>query len=96
MFVKVSESNRYFLASASGILAGVLWTYAVGQLLGPWFDAFSLSLLFCWIAGGASDTISAMLYHESRKRAAIIAVPLILILSVSAWTLSKSLCSSTR
>lgn len=34
--------------------------------------------------------ILAMLYHESNRRAAIFAVPVILVLSLSAWTLNKS------
>jgi hypothetical protein len=89
--VKVPAVPRYCLAGASGIVAGVLWAHAVGQLLGPWLGAFSLPILFCWIAGGASGMILAMLYHESTRRSAIFAVPVILVLSLGAWTLSKSL-----
>lgn len=89
--VKVPALPRSCLAGVSGIVVGVLWTYAVGQLLGPWLSAFSLPILLCWIAGGASGMILAMLYHEGTRRAALIAVPVILVLSLSAWTLSKSL-----
>ena len=88
---KVPAVSRYCIAGASGMLAGVLWSYAIAQLLGPWLGAFSLPILFCWMAGGASGIILAMLYYESNRRAALIAVPVILVLSLSAWTLSKSL-----
>jgi hypothetical protein len=90
-FVKVSPLPRFLLAGASGIVTGVLWTYAVAQLLGPWVGAFSLPVLFCWIAGGTSGMISALLYHESRGRTAMIAIPVILVSTLSALTLSKSL-----
>lgn len=88
---KVPVFARYCLAGAAGIVAGVLWTYAVGQLLGPWVGAFSLPILFCWIGGGASGMIVATLYREkTRRRAALIAIPVILFLSASAWALSRS------
>jgi len=89
--VKMPALLRYCLAGASGVVVGVLWTYVVGQLLGPWLGAFSLPILLCWIAGGASGMILTMLYQENRRHAALISVSVILVLTVSAWTLSKSL-----
>lgn len=49
---------QYVICGIAGILAGIIWTFLVAGLLGPWFGAFSVPVIVCWLTGG----LSAMLF----------------------------------
>jgi hypothetical protein len=49
------------LSAVSGCVFGVLWTYLVGRLLGPWIGAFGAPVLLCWISAGATSFFAARL-----------------------------------
>ena len=48
---------RYCAAVIAGALIGVVWTFIVALLVGPWFLAFSFPVLSCWVAGGVSGMV---------------------------------------
>ena len=41
----------WFSLIVFGPVVAVAWTYVVGSILGPWFQTFSIPVLFCWLAG---------------------------------------------
>ena len=47
-----SLALKYLIGLALGSVSGFLWTMVVATLLGPWFGAFSLPVLACWVVGG--------------------------------------------
>ena len=47
-----SLALRYLISLALGSVSGFLWTLVVATLLGPWFGAFSVPVLACWVVGG--------------------------------------------
>jgi len=51
---------RYVLGIGFGACVGVLWTFLVARLLGPWWGAVSLPALMCWMAGGASSVAGGL------------------------------------
>jgi len=58
LFCRLHPLLRYLVTMVVGMTAGILWTFFVRMLLGPWFAAFSFPVLFCWVAGGASGMIA--------------------------------------
>jgi len=48
---------RYSLAAFSGLVAGYAFTCVVAYLLGPWFNAFSFPVLFCWMLSGLGSML---------------------------------------
>lgn len=82
----------WLLSSMLGLVLGFAWTLAVALLLGPWFGAFSIPVLFCWTGGGLSGLVAASAVHAPRRRThvALLLLPLFLLVaagqpSVAAW-----------
>ncbi|MGH2574422.1 MAG: hypothetical protein ACRDFC_01845, partial [Ignavibacteria bacterium] len=48
---------QYVLFIIIGFLSGFFWTILIAMMLGPWFGAFSVPVVVCWIAGGLCSMI---------------------------------------
>lgn len=54
---KIRTYLQYVICGISGILAGIIWTFLVAGVLGPWFGGFSVPVIVCWIAGGLTSMV---------------------------------------
>jgi hypothetical protein len=63
------------LAGLAAVALAVLWTIAVGLLLGPFFLAFSFPVFPCWLAGAAAGLASgAGAGSEWQRTASVVAL----------------------
>lgn len=82
---RLSPLVRYLVAALSGALSGLVWTFFVALLLGPWFSAFSFPLFSCWMAGGASGMVLASSVDENGvKRRVLFELAFVALICVSA------------
>ncbi|MGH9783581.1 MAG: hypothetical protein ACRD88_05295 [Terriglobia bacterium] len=51
---------KYLASLALGSVLGFTWTMVVAVFLGPWFGAFSLPVLACWILGCTCGLASSL------------------------------------
>jgi hypothetical protein len=72
--------TRYLYLAALGAVMGALWSTIVSATFGPWFRAFSFSVLPCWIGGGAIGLLSgSRSLAEVEKQSSVTKFGLILI-----------------
>ena len=75
------------LAGLVAVAAAVLWTIAVGLVLGPFVLAFSFPVFPCWIAGAAGGLASALGVGADWRRTAVVAgvvAPLVVFVATAA------------
>jgi len=58
---KLGRFTRLSIAVVAGAIAGFCWTLLNYGFLGPWFGAWSFSVVDCWIAGGVIGIITVAL-----------------------------------
>jgi len=81
---RYSSVIRYCVAGMLGVLAGIVWTYVVAFFVGPFFGAFSIPVLPCWVVGG----ISGLLVGINHASGAVRATDLLLIIVVGVIVLA--------
>ena len=75
------------LAGLVALAAAVLWTIAVGAVLGPFFLPFSFPVFPCWLAGGATGVLSVAGVGSGWRGTAVaaaLAFPLVVFVATAA------------
>lgn len=68
-----------------GAFTGFIWTILVALLLGPWFGAFSVPVLYCWVGGGVVGSVFTIgdVAESPKKRSMRVIVTLLIIILAS-------------
>jgi len=67
VFARLPHPFAIPLAAVVGSLLGYGSTLLVWKALGPWFGAFTFSVFYCWVFGGAIACIVATLFARKKN-----------------------------
>jgi hypothetical protein len=67
--------------AAIGGFAGLLYTYLIATMMGPWFGAFGIPVALCWIAGSATAAFTPSALMNLRSTTAIRAMIFCVVIS---------------
>ena len=56
---------RIAIGLGVGIFSSFLWTVLNRWMLGPWFDAWSFPVLYCWVIGGVVGLVGAIIAQSA-------------------------------
>jgi hypothetical protein len=79
-----SLALTYMASGLIGVVAGVLWTYVVALMLGPFFGAWSFPALWCWTVGAASGLIVTAKSYDETRRSLLIAATVVIVMGLVA------------
>lgn len=88
----------WLLAAFLGLGAGLIWTLGAAMLIGPWFGAFSVPVLFCWAGGGLSGLVAGSALHvpHGRRHLGALLLPIALFLAAGYPPVTAALTKSEQ